>query len=124
MIKMQISDLQKRDSAERAMTATRTEILEALCALGICSVCMHYDGYCDEGQVQEIEVSPLGTVLPKDLEYRLKNFGLVFAYALNAGFESEHGAYGKLTWDLNANSFKVEHNQYHLECETTHYEGL
>lgn len=123
MTDITVNDL-RRDNAEQIMTATRTEILEALCALGICSVCLHYDGYGDEGQIQDIEVSPSGTVLPEDLEYRLKNFGFVFAYDLNYYFDVGHGSSGMLNWDLNANSFKVEHNQYHLECETTHYEGL
>jgi hypothetical protein len=123
MTDAKIDDLY-RDNSEQEMTATRTEILEALCALGICSVCLNYDGYEDEGQIQDIEVSPSGTVLPKDLEYRLNNFGFDFIYDLNDEFDAGHGSYGKLTWDLNANSLKVEHNQYHLECETTHYEGL
>ena len=123
MTDIEINDL-RRDNAEQIMTDTRTEILEALCALGICSVCLHYDGYGDVGQIQDIEVSPSGTVLPEDLEYRLKSFGFVFSYDLNYDFGAGYGSSGKLTWDLNANSFKVEHNQYHLECETTHYEGL
>ncbi len=115
------------DDTEREMAALRpmrTDLLDTLRALGVCSVCMDYDGYSDEAKIEDIENSPAGITLPKDMEYSLRDFGFRFAHALNPSFDQQHGAFGKLVWDLIADSFAVEHNQYYLEHDTTHYEGL
>ena len=115
------------DDTEREMAAlrpTRADLLDTLRALGAKSICMKYDEYSGEGKIQGIKVSPSGITLPEDLEYRLRNFGFSFAHALNPCFDSEHGAFGKLVWNLNADKVEVEHNQYYLEYDTTHYKGL
>ena len=118
------SDTDDTDRKMAALRPTRTDLLDTLRASGVCSLRMKYDGYSDEGQIQGIKISPSGIPLPKDLEYSLRDFGFRFAHALNPCFDSEHGAFGKLTWDLNADSIKVKHSQYYLEHDTTRYEGL
>jgi hypothetical protein len=117
------------DSAKQKMTAIRREILEALRALGTFSILMHYEFYEEDVEenkktVRIIDISPPGIILPEDLEERLRNFGFLFAYYLNSGCDEDYGAHGTLTWDLNTDSLKVDHHQYYLACETTHYEGL
>ena len=117
------------DSAKQEMKAIRRRILEALRALGTFSILMHYE--LSEEEVEEneitvriIDISPPGITLPEHLKRALRNFGFLFAYNLNLGCDEDYGAYGTLTWDLNTDSFKVDHHQYYLACETTHYEGI
>jgi hypothetical protein len=125
----QINDIQTTylanlKSAEMALIAARAELLEALRALGVCSVDIDYEGYDDDGSVSQTVITPCDIVLENDLEHRLENFAFDFAYDLNPGFEIDGGASGHLNWDLNADSIDVQHHQCYQEYVTTLHEGL
>lgn len=115
-----------------AITAAKAELIPILAAHGIASVVYAYDGYGDEGQLDETTAfDALGAVLPlPDIACRRHDTGLggavaasdaTLAEAVEAlgyealaasfpGWENNEGALGTITLDVAAGTLAVAHD--------------
>ena len=91
-----------RREQEEKLQARRVALLAILRAAGALRVTMTYDGYGDEGNVQDVTIEPETVALSTDDSEALESFGWDRAYALHPGFENNEGGYGELIWDIAA----------------------
>ena len=94
----------------------RIELRDALRTLGVTQIKARYEGYADEGNVQEVGSDPANH-LPSDIERMLKDFVWDVAHSAHPTFEDNEGAYGNFTWDLRTDVIDLEHNTAVIEYE-------
>lgn len=123
----------------------KTNILDALDAVGIASVVIRFDGYCDSGQIEEICAEnseghslqlPAAMVeifeLPWDSEEAIASpMKLIQALETHAyhllrsthpGWENNDGAYGEFTFDVAAGVIRLDHYDRYVETEEYNHE--
>ena len=113
---------QKREAEERVQT--RANLLVELRALGITQIEIRYEGYGDEGNVEDVAPTPTTLKLAYDLNLRVESFGWDFAYALNPGFENNEGGYGSIEWNIESDKITVSHSNRFIDSDNTDYVDL
>lgn len=113
---------QKRD--DDARVETRAALLVELRALGVTGIEVQYDGYADEGNVEDMTATPEEIKLEYELNSKVEDFGWDFAYALNPGFEDNEGGYGSLDWNIETDKITVSHSNRFIDSDTTVSEDL
>jgi hypothetical protein len=117
----------------------KTAVFDALAARGVTFVVVSFDGYGDEGQIQNIEVKageeiiaiPGGEVMFAHAEWgdseprrsnvtirnALEHLTYDFLTATHCGWENDEGAYGEFTFDVAARTITLDFNERFIESE-------
>ena len=116
-------------------TVARANFLKELRAMGAHELVSSYDGYGDQGNIEdlgvfkEVQDEQLGEIktplqLPAGMESKLQDFVWAIAYQQSPGFENNDGGFGTLTWDLKADEITLEHSNRYLETNDYVWEDL
>lgn len=98
---------------ERAAT-----IRARLQELGITSVTAEYDGYADEGAINDIDLTPEPTTpIDASLNATLRDFFYDLLEERFGGWENNDGAFGEFTWDLQTDTIRHEHKSRYVDYE-------
>lgn len=108
------------------MKAVRAALLTILRAAGVTEIAAEYDGQCDSGNVEELDVRPTAAsaTLPGHVVAQLQEFVWDLAYANHPGFENNEGGFGEVTWNIEADHIDLIHNERIETVETTIHEGI
>jgi hypothetical protein len=90
------------------------EVLDALRALGVQAVTVEYDGYGDEGNIEEITIAPDGLNVPRAIEVQLEEACWVLC---PEGFENGEGGCGTFEIDVVTGHVQHEHNDRYTELD-------
>ena len=131
-------DYAAKDRAFKALStslhvANKKTLFDALEAAGITSVLVHFDGYGDSGQVEDIDAVsgdqprdlPTGTVViarahwgtseTEQAECSVRDAVEALAYAFleetHGGWENNQGAYGEFTFTVANRSIVLDYNE-------------
>ncbi|RMH32080.1 MAG: hypothetical protein D6690_14610 [Nitrospirae bacterium] len=98
---------------ERAAT-----IRARLQELGVTSVTAEYDGYADEGAINDIDLTPEpATPIENTFKEILYNFFYDLLEERFDGWENNDGAFGEFTWDLQTDTIRHEHKSRYIDYE-------
>lgn len=111
----------------------KTALFDALAAAGITSVLVHFDGYGDSGQIEDIDATAGGQ--PKDLpggeieiahvrwgdpeiehttlciRDAIERLAYDFLEQSHGGWENNEGAYGEFTFDVAERTITLDYNE-------------
>ena len=132
-IKQQVKIKEEERKAENKVA--RANFLTELRAMGADELVSSYDGYGDQGNVEDLGVfkevkdEQLGEIktplkLPSDMEDKLQDFVWSIAYQQSPGFEINEGGFGTLTWDLGTDTITLEHSNRYIETLDYVFEDL
>ena len=119
--------------AGEVLPANKTALFDALSQAGITTVTVHFDGYGDSGQIEEIEARAAGTTveLPDctidiasptsdgsgvqwtslTVREAIEQLAYDFLGQFHCGWENNDGAYGDFTFDVASRVITLEYNQ-------------
>ena len=138
--KIDWAELEKRakimeETRKAENKVARVNFLKELRALGADELVSSYDGYGDQGNIEDLGVfkevkdEQLGEIktplkLPSEMEIKLQDFVWTIAYQQSPGFENNEGGFGTLTWDLKTDKIILEHSNRYLETNDYVWEDL
>ena len=128
-----------RRTAE-ALPANKAALFDALARAGITSVTVKFDGYGDSGQIEQIEAHAghaLAELPPDQIEFVEPVYGdpeeversthtvsdaidtLVYAFLdqTHCGWENNDGAFGAVTFDVEARTITLDYNGRYTESD-------
>lgn len=105
-----MTSLEEWRARARAETAALRERCRAeLRALGASRVEAEYNGYADQGNVDEVRYAPDGVAVGAALNGALLELMWRLAGGTNPGFETGDGGRGEIEWDLGEDHITVRH---------------
>lgn len=113
-----------RQEQETALRERRDALLAALRTAGATRVIILYDGYGDEGNVNDVTIEPEGIGLDAENAKSLEVYGWDQAYSLHPGFENNEGGNGELVWDVVNDKMSLTHNDCIIDHDTTEHEEI
>jgi len=113
-----------RQEQEAALNERRETLLAVLRSIGAKRVTIFYDGYGDEGNVNDVTLEPEGATLKEEDAQALDSFAWDRAYALHPGFENNEGGNGELVWDIANDQMSLTHNDCFIGHHTTEHEEI
>ena len=130
--------------AEETRSANKIVLFDVLAAAGIETMTVIFDGYCDSGQIERMDVEPGQgtTLLPSDriviartiwespeierqtLTVREAIETMVYDFLRQAhdGWENSDGAYGEFTFDVAERTIKLDYNERYTSSERYSHE--
>jgi len=100
------------DLAEQKLNAIRAQLVTELRAAGVARAKMFYEGYDDDGNVEDVILEPSHILLPASLHLRLEDFAWEFAYSYNPGLEIDCGGGGEIEWDLQQDTIDLSYSSF------------
>jgi hypothetical protein len=98
---------------------------DRLAAAGVTFVAVHFDGYADDGTIEEVkcyhsECYAWGEHEPvkHDASHLQEHFEALVPF----GYENDCGGFGDVVFDVTARKITVERNDRFEDCTTTSYE--
>jgi hypothetical protein len=98
--------------AEQKLKATRALLVSELRAAGVARAKLFYEGYGDDGNVEDVILEPSHILLPASLQLRLEGFGWEFSYSYNPGLEIDCGGGGEMEWDLQHDIIDLSYSSF------------
>jgi hypothetical protein len=98
--------------AKQKLNATRALLVTELRAVGVASAKIFYEGYGDDGNVEDVILEPSHILLSASLQLRLEGFGWEFAYSYNPGLEIDCGGGGEMEWDLQKDTIDLSYSSF------------
>lgn len=131
----------RRCLAAEALTPNKAALFATLAVAGITSIVVTFDGYGDEGQIENIDArtGDISTELPAAaVEFAmpardssaLERLAMPLAEAVeelvygllrdaHPGWENNDGAFGEFRFDVAERSITLEHNNRYTEIDTS-----
>lgn len=125
------------------LARNKAALFDVLATFGVTCIIVCFDGYGDEGQIQNIEVKtaddvvamPTGMVElrretwgqpdPQHVELNIADAVETLVYDLlsqtHCGWQDGDGAYGDFTFDVCARSITLDYNERYTESEYTQH---
>ena len=125
--------------AGEVLDENKTAVFGALSAAGIATVTVHFDGYGDSGQIEEIEAQAAGTAVPlpegtidiasplwdgsgvqrTSLPVReaIEQLAYDFLGQTYCGWQDKDGAYGDFTFDVANCAITLDYHQRFTDSE-------
>ena len=126
-------------SARDLLAQNKTALFDALQKAGITAVIVHFDGYGDSGQIEDIEArqGDESRELPTDtievlspvwdsseierqtcaITDAIETMAYDFLSQTHAGWENNDGAYGDFTFDVAARAISLDYNERYTASE-------
>ena len=138
---------QQREHEQRAnelLPANKTVVFDVLAAAGITHVIVHFDGYGDSGQIEDIETKAgdENAELPDDrielinpiwdsadferqtltIPEAIETLAYAFLRQTHEGWENNDGAYGDFTFDVAERVITLDYNERYTASENYTHE--
>ena len=121
---------EKRElEAEKNREIDRFKLLTILRENNVTEVNAFYDGYGDEGNVQEMAmISEKEDINFNQFHHKfeedLRDFIWDIAYATNSGFEINEGGNGTLTWNIITDQIDIDHTTNFVAYEESSHKNV
>lgn len=99
--------------------SSRTELLHKLRDLRISEIVVNYSGSGDEGWIDEINPNPREVEGLEDFFWEE-----VIGSTSHDGFHNGDGGYGTITWNIEADSIRMQHNDYFTDVTVHEVEEI
>jgi hypothetical protein len=130
--------------ANESLPANKTSLFNALAVAGITHVFVHFDGYGDSGQIENIEAKAGNEIvaLPNErieitdpiwgsveierqthaIEEAIEHMAYAFLRQTHDGWENNDGAYGDFTFDVAERTITLDFNERYTSSDNYTHE--
>lgn len=92
---------EQRVDAAKDADEGRHVLCAAMAAGGVATVTIHFTGYGDSGQIDDVEIAMVaGHTEPTDLAEQLEDWAYTFLEGTGVDWQNNDGGYGNITFDL------------------------
>lgn len=100
----------------------RAKIIATMREKGVKTLTCEYSGYNDSGEIQSITFAPEDDKdAPKD---QIEDYLFAVLADNHPGYELDAGCEGTITWDIDTDKIKIDHNQHYFETLSSTTENI